>query len=171
MRYVCGPYWQGQLLRDIHEIEIALTRRYDTGGPITDASEQRSWRERVEDASFGRNTVMYDDKGNPSVMVAIYSMRLCDPISGETSQDIHPAFKVGSAVKPVIYISKYQNIVVDSGTSMRALSLKHKAPKTYISFDDALKACTQKGTGWHLMTNAEWAAITLWCKKTAYASW
>ena len=168
MRYVCGPYWQGQLLRDIHEIEIALTRRYDTGGPITDVSEKRSWCERVEDASFGRNTVMYDDQGNPSVMVAIYSMRLCDLIPGETSQNIHPAFKVGSAIKPVIYISKYQNIVVGSETSMRALSLKHKDPKTIISFDNALKACTQKGTGWHLMTNAEWAAIALWCKKNGF---
>ncbi|MGB9886759.1 MAG: SUMF1/EgtB/PvdO family nonheme iron enzyme [Moorellales bacterium] len=167
MRYISGPYHQGQLLRDIHEIELALTHRFDRSGPITDVAEQRSWRERVEDASFGKNTVLFDDQGNPSVMVVIPLMVLSNLIPGEPNMP-HPAFLVGSAVKPLIYISKYQNIVVGSSTAARALSLRYKDPAVYINFDNSRAACTQKGAGWHLMTNAEWAAIALWCWKNGF---
>jgi len=146
---------------------MSLTNRFDRTGVITDAAEQRSWRERVEDASFGRNTVMYDDQGNPSVMVVVPLMVLSDLISGEPNMP-HPAFLVGSAVKPLIYISKYQNIVVGSGAAARALSLRYKDPTVDINFDNSRAACTQKGTGWHLMTNAEWAAIALWCWKNGF---
>jgi len=82
MRYISGPYTQGQLLKDIHEIEIALTERFETGGVITDAAEQRSWRERVRDASFGRNTVLFDDQGNPSVMVVFPLQTEADLLTG-----------------------------------------------------------------------------------------
>ena len=49
MRYVSGPYTQGQLLKEITEIETSLTNRYLRSGVISDAAEQRSWRERIED--------------------------------------------------------------------------------------------------------------------------
>jgi len=167
VRYVSGPYVQGQLLRDIHEIEISLTRRFEQGGAITDVAEQRSWRERIEDASFGRNTVIYDDQGNPSVMVAVPLMTEAELLAGGRNMP-HPAFIVNGVVKPVIYIGKYQAITVGSGTTLRALSLRYKDPKVYINFDDAVLACKQKGAGWHLMTNAERAAIALWCKKNGF---
>ena len=167
MRYISGPYTQGQLLKDIHEIEIALTERFETGGVITDAAEQRSWRERVRDASFGRNTVLFDDQGNPSVMVVFPLQTEADLLTGGRNMP-HPAFVVNGATKPQLYISKYQCITVGSDATLRALSLKHQNPATYINFDNALLACKQKGVGWHLMTNAEWAAIALWCKKQAF---
>lgn len=169
MRYISGPYTQGQLLKEIEEIEIALTNRFKIGGTITDAAEQRSWRERVEDVSFGRNTLIYDDQGNPSVMVAVPLMTEADLLTGGRNMP-HPAFIVNGITKPLIYVSKYQNITTGSGTTLRALSLKHLDPATYITFDNALLACKQKGTGWHLMTNAEWAAIALWCKKQGFWS-
>ncbi len=167
MKYISGPYTQGQLLRDIDEIEIALTNRFARGGVITDAAEQRSWRERVEDASFGRNTVMYDDQGNPSVMVVMLLMTEADLLAGGRNMP-HPAFIVNGVTRPLIYISKYQNIFTGSGTTLRALSLKHRDPGQSITFDNALLACRQKGAGWHLMTNAEWAAIALWCKRQGF---
>ena len=167
MRYISGPYTQGQLLKDIHEIEIALTERFKTGGVITDAAEQRSWRERVQDASFGRNTVLFDDQGNPSVMVVFPLQTEADLLTGGRNMP-HPAFVVNGATKPQIYISKYQCITTGSGATLRALSLKHQDPTVYITFDNALLACKQKGADWHLMTNAEWAAIALWCKKQAF---
>ena len=167
MQYISGPYTQGQLLKDINEIELALTDRFKISGAITDAAEQRSWRERVQDASFARNTVMFDDLGNPSVMVAFLLQTLADLGVG-SSQKMHPAFVVNNATKPVLHISKYQNVVVGAGAAMRALSLKHMDPGNSINWDNAALACKQKGTGWHLMTNAEWSAIALSTKKQGF---
>jgi hypothetical protein len=167
MKYVSGPYTQGQLLKEIHEIEIALTERFMLSGVITDVAEQRSWCERVQEASFGCNIVMYDDQGNPSVMVAIPLLIEADLLSGGLNMP-HSAFIVNGVTKPQIYIAKYQCITTGSGAALRALSLKHQDPGVNINFNNALLACKQKGTGWHLMTNAEWAAIALWCKKQGF---
>ena len=123
-------------------------------------STKDAYRQAVEAASGGRNTVMYDDRGNPSIMVAIPRFDLSDVIEGAPNTP-HPAFIVNGQVKDVIYISKYQNIVHDS----RAYSLPGLDPRASISFDQAKAACAAKGAGWHLMTNAEWAAIALWSKK------
>ncbi len=167
MKYISGPYTQGQLLKEIHEIEIAITNRFVQGGVIADPSEQHSWRERVDEASLGRNTVLFDDQGNPSIMVHVPVFTRGEVLSGG-GNDAHPAFIVGSAYKPGVYISKYQNITTGSGATLRAICLKHVDPKTSITFDNALLACKQKGTGWHLMTNAEWAAVALRCKSRGF---
>ena len=167
MRYVSGPYTQAQLLKEITEIETALTNRYLRGGVISDAAEQRSWRERVEDASFGRNTVMYDDANHPSVMVAVPCFPEVDVLTGAANKP-HPAFIVNGAVKPYIYISKYQSFTTGSAGTLRAVTLRGVDPGNSITFDNSLLACSQKGTGWHLMTNAEWAAISLLCKARGF---
>lgn len=112
---------------------------------------------------FPNNTVKYDDLGKPSVMVRIPRFRICDVIPGG-SEAIHPAFIVNGKILSEIYISKYQN-VVENG---RAYSLPNRDPQTYITADDAKKACETKGKGWHLMSNSEWAAIALWCRKNGF---
>ncbi len=167
MQYISGPYTQGQLLKDIHEIEIALTERFLHDGVITDAGEKRSWRDRVLDASFGRNTVLFDDQDNPSVMVVFPLQTEADLLTGGIEK-AHPAFIVNGSIKPQIHIAKYQCFVSGSGADARAISLKYQDPKTYIDYDAALAACSQKGAGWHLMTNPEWAAVALWCKKQGF---
>lgn len=105
------------------------------------------------------NEIILDDLGNPSVMVKIPKFTYSDV--GLSGSGTHPAFIVDGVEVPYIYISKYINIV-DNG---RAYSLPYKRPATYVTFDQAQQYCEAKGTGWHLMTNAEWAAIALWCKK------
>jgi len=167
MRYVSGPYTQGQLLKEITEIETALTNRYLRDGVISDAAEKRSWRERVEDASFGRNTVMYDDAHHPSVMVVVPAFPEVDVLAGAANKS-HPAFIVNGAAKPYMYISKYQSFTVGSAGTMRAVTLRGVDPGNTINFDNSLLACSQKGAGWHLMTNAEWAAIALLCKAMGF---
>jgi len=122
-----------------------------------------TYRQAVESATGGKNTVMYDDKGNPSIMVCIPKFNLSDVIAGAPNTP-HPAFVVNGVVKSEIWISKYQNIVHDG----RAYSLPFMDPKTYVTYDQAKSYCTAKGPGWHLMTNAEWAAIALWCKKNGF---
>ena len=117
----------------------------------------------VEAATGGKNTVLFDDLGNPSIMVRIPKFNISDVIDGG-SNSVHPAFIVNGVEVDEIFISKYQNIVVND----RAYSLPMQDPRAYITFDQAKTACENKGTGWHLMTNAEWAAIALWCKKNGY---
>lgn len=167
MKYISGPYTQGQLLKEIHETEIALTERFMQGAAITDEGEQRSWRDRVIDASYGRNKVLFDDQGNPSVMVALPLQTEADLLPGGRNMP-HPAFIVNGNTKPEVLISKYQNIIVGSELDARAVSLKYRDPEVNIDFNTALAACAQKGEGWHLLTNPEWAAVALLCKKQGF---
>ena len=166
MKYISGPYTQGQLIKYINEAEISLTNRFDRSGVITDAAEQRSWRERIEDCSFGRNTVMFDDQGNPSVMVEVPTFTELDVLTGAGNIP-HPAFIVNGAVKK-LYIAKYQCITTGTGATLRAISLKGKDPRVNINHTDAMTACKQNGAGWHLITNAEWAAIALQAKAKGF---
>lgn len=106
------------------------------------------------------NEILLDDKGLPSVMVRIPKFKISDVIDGGSS-GTHPAFIINGAEVPEIYISKFQNIIQNG----RAYSLPGEDPKASINFDTARQACEAKGAGWHLMTNAEWAAIALWCRK------
>lgn len=108
------------------------------------------------------NEVLLDDKGIPSVMVRIPKFKISDVIAGGGS-GTHPAFIVNGTEVPEIYISKFQNVIQNG----RAYSLPGEDPKASINFDTARQACEAKGPGWHLMTNAEWAAIALWCRKNS----
>lgn len=165
--YVSGSYTQNDIIREIDAAENGLTSRFQKDGVITDAAEQRYWRELIEKASFGRNTVLYDDQGNPSVMVVIPAFTEADVLD-EGANLPHPAFIVNGTVKGQIYISKYPNAYKGSGSAMRAFSLKGIDPGNSITFDNAILACKQKGTGWHLMTNAEWAALALLSRKQGF---
>ncbi|NSW90199.1 MAG: SUMF1/EgtB/PvdO family nonheme iron enzyme [Firmicutes bacterium] len=117
----------------------------------------------AEALSGGKNTVLLDDLGMPSIMVRIPKFYLDEVIDGAPHTP-HPAFIVNGVEKDEIYISKYQNVVVND----RAYSLPYKDPKVYITFDQALLYCYNKGNGWHLMSNAEWAALALSCKKKGF---
>lgn len=114
----------------------------------------------VELLSGGKNTVLFDDLGLPSIYVVIPKGKISDVIDGG-SQNTHHAFIVDGVEKERMLISKYQNIVMND----RAYSLAAKDPKTSINFDQAKAVCENKGRGFHLMTNAEWAYIALWSKK------
>jgi sulfatase modifying factor 1 len=122
-----------------------------------------TYRQAVESATGGKNTVMYDDKGNPSIMVMVPRFNIGDVIEGGPNTP-HPAFIVNGVVKSEIWISKYQNIIHDG----RAYSIPGQDPRASINYDTSKEACDAKGPGWHLMTNAEWAAIALWCKANGF---
>ena len=118
----------------------------------------------VKEISGGKNVVLLDDLGIPSVYVPINKLKNSELVSG-LSENIHPAFSVavnGAQVeKDCFYYSKYQNVVING----RAYSLAHRDPKVYVTFDQAREACEAKGAGFHLGTMAEWAAIALWTRK------
>lgn len=113
-------------------------------------------RYAVEALSGGRNTVLIDDRGLPSIMVEIPAFCAKDVLP-DAGDGLHPMFLAGGKSHKRIWISKYQNITIDD----RAYSLPGLDPRSGISFDQAWQACKNKGCGWHLMSNAEWAGVAL----------
>ena len=123
-------------------------------------------RHAVERASGGRQTVLYDDLGNPSVMNIIPIFRYEDlGYSGDMGAGVISCFDVGTgANKSEIFIGAFQSSLVGS----RAVSLPRVDPAVSVNFDAAKGYCANKGAGWHLMTMHEWAAISLWCMANGF---
>ena len=140
-----------------NELETALA----ASAYIKDAS-----RHAVERASGGRQTVLYDDLGNPSIMNIIPVFRYEDlGYIDDMGTGVVSCFDVGTgANKSEIFIGAFQSSLVGS----RAVSLPRENPATSVNFDTAKGYCANKGAGWHLMTMHEWAAISLWCMANGF---
>lgn len=123
-------------------------------------------RHAVERASGGRQTVLYDDLGNPSVMNIIPIFRYEDlGYSEDMGAGVVSCFDVGTGTnKSEIFIGAFQSSLVGS----RAVSLPRVDPAVAVNFDTAKGYCANKGAGWHLMTMHEWAAISLWCMANGF---
>lgn len=109
------------------------------------------------------NEILYDDKGLPSIMVKVPKMTYAQLGLGNSTATF-PAFLVNGQEVDEVYISKYQNIVQNG----RAYSLPGVLQTSNVTFDNALKYCTDKGAGWHLMTAFEWGALILWCEQNGF---
>lgn len=123
-------------------------------------------RHAVERASGGRQTVLYDDLGNPSVMNIIPIFRYEDlGYSEDMGAGVVSCFDVGTGTnKSEIFIGAFQSSLVGS----RAVSLPRVDPAVSVNFNAAKGYCANKGAGWHLMTMHEWAAISLWCMANGF---
>lgn len=106
------------------------------------------------------NCMKYDDKEMPSIMVYIPKFRLCDVLStADTS--IHPAFRVNGVEIDGFYVGKYQTKHYNG----RAYSLPGEDPSNTAGLDTFVSYNRAKGSNFHEITAAEWAAIALWCHK------
>lgn len=110
--------------------------------------------------AFPDNQLMMDDTDQPSLHVWIPAFRLCDVLS-TSSTDIHPAFRVNGKEISGFWLGKYQSKVYNG----RSYSLPAEDPAVSRTYDSFAASCVAKGKGWHEVTNAEWAAIALWCHK------
>ena len=102
-------------------------------------------------------------------LVYIPKFKNSDVLTGG-NDNVHPAFIVNGQEIPGFYYSKYQNCECTTlkpfGESVTDIySAYGKDPMVSINFDNARSKCESKGAGWHLSTNAEWAAVALWSKK------
>ncbi|MCF0120052.1 MAG: hypothetical protein HUJ65_00320 [Oscillospiraceae bacterium] len=114
----------------------------------------------LEAASGGRNTLLFDDLGLPSVMVRIPMFLWSDVLEGAPAEPCS-AFIVDGKVKEEIFISKYLNVVKHG----RGYSLPAQNPASMYERDEMKQLCANKGRGWHLMSNAEYMALAFWCRK------
>ena len=114
----------------------------------------------VEALSGGKNTVLFDDIGMPSIMVVLPKMISNALITGAT-ETVHPGFILDGVEKEKVALLKYHNIIVND----RAYSLPMQDPRASLNWQTALNACRKKGEGWGLTPVSLWGAIALWCKK------
>lgn len=114
-------------------------------------------------SNFGGNKAIADVMELPSIMVYIPKFKMSDVINGG-SNTVHPAFIVNGKEIDGIWISKYENTLINN----IPYSIPGEDPATDITFERAARSCANKGAGWHLMNALEWGAIALWCKKNGH---
>ena len=100
------------------------------------------------------NKIILDDLGYPSIMVRFDSFK-------DMRKKVHPMFKVDEKFYPCVYIGKYESIVFHD----RAYSIPDVDPTTQVDIDDAREFSINKGIGWHLMTNVEYAGLARYCRE------
>lgn len=157
--------------------EVALRNAAAQNNWILPTAERSGHRQRIEDLSGGRNTVLYTPDGVPGVYVRVYNddLALTDVATEIGLADRqHDAFRVDGEWKNHYYVGKYLATCADvstgalfsaisgAATNIRVLSLPGLDPSNNMTFDEAASYATQDGAdGCHLMTNAEWAYIYL----------
>ena len=117
-------------------------------------------RRSVEAASQGRNTVIYTAKGQPCFMFVLPSFTL-QSIDASLGTGTHPAFIVGGVTKSEILIGQYLGF----SSNGEMVSVPGVDPLNSINFDNASALARANGSGWHLTTNATYAALALWAWK------
>lgn len=122
-----------------------------------------AYRQQVEAASGGRQTVLYTAKGQPSIMniIPAFNLEDIDPALGTGP---HPMFIVGGVTKRERFIGTYPGSVVNG----ELLSLPGVDPAASRNFDSFVSAARANGSGWGIMANADWAGIVLWCWKNGF---
>lgn len=120
-------------------------------------------RASVEAASGGKITVIYTASGAPSYVhpVPKFSKQDLDPSLGS---GVHEAFIVGGVEKSEVFVGAYPGVVKGG----ELLSLPGVDPSASANHDQFVAYARACGAGWHLMSNAEWAALQLWCWKNGF---
>lgn len=128
-----------------------------------DFSMKDTYRNYVETVSGGKNTVIYDQHGNPNIMVIIN--RFTNDYLG-FGTGTHPAFIVGDKEVDEIFIGKYMARQVPGGYPS---SMPGQKPWVNITLQEARDACAEMGDGFHLVTNAEYAAVAVLGWRNGYS--
>jgi len=120
-------------------------------------------RAAVEAASGGKQTVLYTASGQPSIMNIIPKFNLQD-IDVSLGTGVHPAFIVGGVEKGELFIGAYQGIIKNG----ELISLAGVDPSASATHDTFVSVARAAGPGFHVTTNAEYAALALWCWKNDF---
>lgn len=113
-------------------------------------------RAAIEAATGGLCTVHYTQSGQPSYFRWIPRFNLED-IGPDYGSGPHPAFVVDGVTRDGIWVGMYPGIV-RNGELLSLPGVDPTVSQPYTYFVDAARAC---GAGFHVMTNAEWGAVSL----------
>ncbi|WP_193015362.1 MULTISPECIES: SUMF1/EgtB/PvdO family nonheme iron enzyme [Gammaproteobacteria] len=116
-------------------------------------------RRKVEAQSAGKRTILYSAKGQPNYMYVVPRFRL-NEVSDDLGDMLHPAFIVKNSIKDAFFYACYPASLHQS----ELLSLPNQKPATLLDLSSFQQYAQHTGNGFHLSTNAEWAALMLWCR-------
>jgi len=118
-------------------------------------------RAAIEAATGGLCTVHYTQSGQPSYFRWIPKFNLED-LGPDYGTGVHPAFVVDGVVRDGLWIGMYPGII-KNGELLSLPGVDPTVSHPYTYFVNAARAC---GAGFHVMTNAEWAAVALLTAKS-----
>ena len=104
--------------------------------------------------SYQFDSLKFATEGLPSFMKPINQITNAQLFTGGSSK-VAEAFNVDGVLYKRFFISNFLNTIVNG----RAYSWPGVDPRASINFDDSVKACNAKGTGFHLMSIPERAVI------------
>lgn len=129
-----------------------------------DSDEQKTAATTIAKLSGGMVVNRQDEQGRYHVMVKIpmFTNKQVNDVLGTNWQPAsapHPAFiKPDGSVLQWFEVGMY----LCSSRDSYMVTMQYAEPLE-MELTLAKNACAQKGAGWHLMNNAEWAAIAIWC--------
>jgi sulfatase modifying factor 1 len=115
-------------------------------------------RKSVEAASGGKNTVLYTAKGQPCFMHILQHTDMAT-VNSNLGIARHPAHIVNSVNKSEVFIGMYPGF----SSNGEMVSQPGLNPINTITFDSSVSLARANGSGWHVMSNAEWSAVALYC--------
>lgn len=121
--------------------------------PAAGAAVPLTGPEKMQNGTEHDVVAIYDNAGIPSIMHRF--RRITDKELFGGSDKVHPAFIIGGEVYDEIYISVYQNTMIND----KPYSLPMAEPVYNITQDDFAEVCFSKGEGWHCLTAAEWGLL------------
>lgn len=125
----------------------------------------------LSDLSGGMVVNRLDANGNQNVMykIPMFTNKIVNDVLGTNwlpEEDVHPAFKrADNTVMPWFEVGMY---VASNDGNGNPVSAPHKQPYHTVDFDQSKAKCQSMGSGWGLMTNAQWSAIAIWCLMNEY---
>lgn len=154
-----------QMVLDAEQAASTARSEWDAARDAVETRAQTAYREAVEAASSGKNTVKYDAQGNPNVMVWINKFNCEDVnqaiidrhgIDYQLGTGVFPAFIKNGVQMRGFWYAKYQ---ASAGANGGCSVVGGVSPRTHVNYDAAKALCTSKGAGWHLASNWEWLAV------------
>lgn len=130
---------------------------------MTDIFIPDALRQKVERASAGKRTVLYSRKRQPNVMFVVPQFRLSE-VSSDLGDDIHPAFIVNNRPYDAFYYGCYPASLVQG----ELVSQPDRTPASLMDLPTFMAQAHQTGRGFHLSSNAEWAALMLLCQQQGF---
>lgn len=154
-----------QMIDDAEQAASTARSEWNAARDAVETRAQTAYREAVEAASSGKNTVKYDAQGNPNVMVWINKFNSEDVnaailarhgVDLQLGTGVFPAFIKNGVQMRGFWYAKY---IASAGASGGCSVVAGVQPRTSVNYDAAKALCTNKGTGWHLSANIEWLAV------------
>lgn len=152
-------------VKTLKQIESEASEATTAAMNAVETRAQTAYREAVEAASSGKNTVKYDAQGNPNVMVWIPKFNSEDVnqaiidrhgVNLQLGTGVFPAFIKNGVQMRGFWYAKY---IASAGENGGCSVISGVQPRTSVNYNTAKSLCTNKGTGWHLSANIEWLAV------------